>query len=205
MYPVVVVEPEPICIIYGLAPLVETPLNITVIRFTQDGIERNEAPTTVIVVDAVVCDALTVYVPVLPVVPVNCAVIVVPAVTPVPVRTNPTARVPDPTAVTVMVVPAMDAVKDVVAVDTAVPCVITLLAIVDTTAPLMVGLVRVGLVSVLLVRVCVVTKSTSVELPDGSVSVLLDATAAASICVNPEVEPFNLIGIRQCSKLTQME
>ena len=110
-----------------------TPVNITVMRFTQDGIDEN-----------------------------------------------------------VMLVPLVDA--------TAVPDVRTLLAIVDTTAPDMVGLV-----SVLLVRVCVVTRSTSVEVLDGSVSVLLDATAAASICVKPEVDPLSLIGIRQCSKLTQME
>jgi hypothetical protein len=38
--------------------------------------------------------------------------------------TWPTAIVPDPTAVTVIVVVLMDAVKDVVAVDTVVPCTI---------------------------------------------------------------------------------
>jgi hypothetical protein len=36
-YPEVVTLPEPICNCGGLVPLVETPLNITVIRFTQDG------------------------------------------------------------------------------------------------------------------------------------------------------------------------
>jgi hypothetical protein len=87
--------------------LVETPLNITVIFFTQDGIDEN-----------------------------------------------------------VMLVPLVDA--------TDVPDVITLLAIADTTAPDIVGLV-----SVLLVRVCVETRSTSVELPSGRVSVLLAATAPA--------------------------
>ena len=98
----------------------------------------------------------------------------------------------------VMLVPLVDA--------TAVPEVMTLAPI--TGVPLIVGLVivgvvRVGLVSVLLVRVCVVTRSTSVELPSGRVSVLLAATAAALIWAYPEVEPFNLIGIRQCSKLNQ--
>lgn len=65
--------------------------------------------------------------PVPPVVPDNCAVMTVPAVTsppPVPVMTWPTAIVPDPTAVTVIVVVLMDAVNDVVAVDTEVPCTI---------------------------------------------------------------------------------
>jgi hypothetical protein len=90
--------------------------------------------------------------------------------------------------VNVMLVPLVDA--------TAVPEVRTLAPI--TGVPLIVGLVivglvkvvdvkvapvMVGLVSVLLVRVCVVIRSTSVEVLDGSVSVLLEATAAASICV----------------------
>jgi hypothetical protein len=38
----------------------------------------------------------------------------VPAVTPVPVKTCPTERAPDATAVTVIVVPLIDAVKDAV-------------------------------------------------------------------------------------------
>ena len=58
----------------------------------------------------------------------------VPAVTPVPVMTWPTAIVPEPTAVTVIVVVLMDAVNDVVAVDTAVPC--TILAVGVNVVPL---------------------------------------------------------------------
>jgi hypothetical protein len=58
-----------------------------------------------------VCDALTVYVPVEPNDPVNCAVIFVPAVTPVPVITESTVRSPPATAVTVRVVPEMEPVE----------------------------------------------------------------------------------------------
>ena len=67
-------------------PFVLTPLNITVMRRTHDGMLKKSKPTIVIVVEDTVCDALTVYVPVLPV-PVPSAVMVVPAVTPVPVIT----------------------------------------------------------------------------------------------------------------------
>ena len=58
-----------------------------------------------------VWDALTVYVPVDPNEPVSCAVIVVPAVTPVPVITESTVRRPPATAETVSVVPEMDPVE----------------------------------------------------------------------------------------------
>lgn len=63
------------------------------------------------VVLATVWDALTVYVPVDPNDPVNCAVIFVPAVTPVPVMTESTVNKPPATAVTVNVVPEMEPVE----------------------------------------------------------------------------------------------
>jgi hypothetical protein len=101
-------------------------------RFTQDGILRNPIPRIVIVVEATVCDALTVYVPAPPV-PVPKAVMIVPAVTPVPVICCPTTIVPDPTAVTVIVVPLIEAVKEVVEADTDVPR--TIFAVDDQFVP----------------------------------------------------------------------
>ena len=68
-------------------------------------------PVDEIVVLETVWDALTVYVPVEPNEPVNCAVIFVPAVTPVPVMTESTVRRPPATAVTVSVVPEMEPVE----------------------------------------------------------------------------------------------
>jgi hypothetical protein len=64
----------------------------------------------VIVPEATVCDLLTRYVPVLPVVPVICERITVSAVTRVLSSVNPGYSVPEPTAETVIVVPAIDAV-----------------------------------------------------------------------------------------------
>jgi hypothetical protein len=58
---------------------------------------------------------------------------VVPAVTPVPVMSCPTAMVPDATAVTVIVVPLMEAVKEVVVVDTDVAR--TIFCVDDQTDP----------------------------------------------------------------------
>jgi len=69
------------------------------------------------VVADTVWDMLTAYVPAPPGVPVSCEVIMVPAVTPVPVRTMPDEKVPTATAKTVKVVPEMvDPVEVVVAV-----------------------------------------------------------------------------------------
>jgi len=69
------------------------------------------------VVADTVWDMLTAYVPAPPGVPVSCEVIMVPAVTPVPVRTIPGEKVPVPTVPTVKVVPEMvDPVEVVVAV-----------------------------------------------------------------------------------------
>jgi hypothetical protein len=48
-YPVISMLPAPICTKGSEVPLSETPLNIIVIRFTQDGIFRKETPTTVMV------------------------------------------------------------------------------------------------------------------------------------------------------------
>ena len=62
-----------------------------------------------IVVLETVCEALTVYVPVPPV-PVPKAVIVVPAVIPVPDSTTPIDKVPEVTALTVNVVPDIEPV-----------------------------------------------------------------------------------------------
>jgi len=59
-----------------------------------------------------------------------------------------------------------------------VPDVITLLAIADTTAPVMVGLV-----SVLLVRVCVAAKPTIVSVIAGNVIVLVPETAAGETVI----------------------
>ena len=66
-------------------------------------------------VEPTVCDVLTVYVPAAPV-PVPKAVIVVPAVTLVPLRTEPTVIVPVVNAVTVNVVPEIEPVKTAAAV-----------------------------------------------------------------------------------------
>ena len=63
----------------------------------------------VTVVEATVCEALTVYVPIPPD-PETIPVMVVPAVTVDPDSTWPTAIVPDATAVTVSVVAAIDPV-----------------------------------------------------------------------------------------------
>lgn len=63
----------------------------------------------VIDVEATVCEILTVYVPVPPV-PVPNAVIIVPAVAPVPDIWEPTCRTPEVTAVTVSVVVEMEPV-----------------------------------------------------------------------------------------------
>ena len=48
-YPVAVIDPDPICKRGTLVPLVDNPLNITVTRFTQDGMLRKLTPTTVMV------------------------------------------------------------------------------------------------------------------------------------------------------------
>jgi hypothetical protein len=82
----------------------------------------------------------------------------------------------------------------------AVPDVSTLLLIEDTTAPVIVGLVNVGLVNVLPVSVCVAARPTSVSVTAGSVSVLVPATAGASIVTDPDVEPLSFTGIRQSPK-----
>jgi hypothetical protein len=67
------------------------------------------------VVDAVVCPGDTRYVPVPPV-PLTSAVILVPCVTPVPLRIMPTERDGEPTGilVTVSVDPVIDAVNSMV-------------------------------------------------------------------------------------------
>jgi len=73
------------------------------------------------VVADTVWDMLTAYVPAPPGVPVSCEVIMVPAATPVPVRTMPGEKVPAATVPTVKVVPEMvDPVEVVVAVVPAV-------------------------------------------------------------------------------------
>ena len=59
-----------------------------------------------------VCDVLIVYVPMPPVVPVSWFVIVVPAVTPVPVMVSPGTIVPDETPLTVSVVPEIEPVSE---------------------------------------------------------------------------------------------
>ena len=56
-------------------------------------------------------------------------------------------------------------------------------------ASLMVGVLRVGLVSVLLVNVSVVALPTKVSVAAGRVSVVVPATAVAWTVVVPEVEP----------------
>jgi len=77
-----------------------------------------------------------------------------------------------------MLVPEVDAC--------AVADVSTLLAIEDTTAP-----VIVGLVNVLLVSVCVAARVATVSVAAGNVIVLVPATAGAAIVSVPDVEPFN--------------
>jgi hypothetical protein len=72
--------------------------------------------------------------------------------------------------VNVMLVPLVDA--------TDVPEVMTLLAIEDTTAP-----VIVGLVNVLLVRVCVAANPTIVSVIAGNVIVLVPETAAGETVI----------------------
>jgi len=53
---------------------------------------------------------------------------------------------------------------------------------------------------VLLVSVCVAARPTSVSVTAGSVSVLVPATAGASIVTDPDVEPLSFTGIRQSPK-----
>jgi hypothetical protein len=64
-----------------------------------------------ILVEETVCPIDTVYVPVEPADPVNCAVIIVYCETPVPEINCPTANVPLEMAVTVIVDPLIDAVN----------------------------------------------------------------------------------------------
>jgi hypothetical protein len=82
----------------------------------------NVAPTAgclvIVVADETYCDGLIVYVPFSPV-PVPRAVIVVPAVIPVPLIVAPTASVPEDTPETVNVVPAALAPLLIVPVTTA--------------------------------------------------------------------------------------
>lgn len=61
LYPVISIPPEsPIWAKKLDVPDKDTPSNITVIRFTYEGMLKKSKPTTVIVVDETVCDALTV-------------------------------------------------------------------------------------------------------------------------------------------------
>jgi hypothetical protein len=86
----------------------------------------------VMVVDATVCEALTIYVPVPPV-PVSKATILVPPVTPVPDSTCPTAKLPPENAVTVRVYPEILPVVVTVASDVTSysPAIATLLTVVS--------------------------------------------------------------------------
>ena len=83
----------------------------------------------------------------------------------------------------------------------AVADVSTLLPIEETTAPVIVGLVNVGLVNVLPVSVCVAARPTSVSVTAGSVSVLVPATAGASIVTDPDVEPLSFYRHQTVSKI----
>ena len=85
-------------------------------------------------------------------------------------------------------------VPDVVA--TAVPLVITELAIVAITADEMLGEVRVAEVKVLFVSVSVVALPTSVSVATGRVSVPDPATAGAAIVMLPDVSPATTIELK---------
>ena len=93
--------------------LVIIPLSVTLKNsFPVDEMAGSEGAAAVIVLDTtgVGCDDDTLYVPIPPV-PVNNDVIVVPGVTPDPLNTAPTVKVPRTISVTVKVVVEIDPVK----------------------------------------------------------------------------------------------
>jgi len=77
--------------------------------------------------------------------------------------------------------------------------------IIPDEADAKVAVLIIGEVNVLLVSVWVAARPTSVSVTAGSVSVLVPATAGASIVTDPDVAPLSFTGIRQYSMCCQKE